>query len=315
MERQPRRYPTIASRKRAGLDPIFRNNDGSNCKGADLSTLAARQSAFSLLLNKGLIRSEMQVPAGAEFEIVDVDDPYGCGAPYNTLSMYRRPLPTTNLAFLSTVMWDGRETVKGQAIRSDLVTQASNATTGHAEGAGAGHGAAAGDRRLRALAVNRPGAGSRCREPVEQRRTRWAGDGCTPAVLYWRQRSVEYPSGDAGRVRDPSGGLDPDVFSLFGAWEDAGSPHRQAIARGEKLFNTRTFVIDNVGGLNGRAGGSRDRPDPVRDVHDVPRHAERRQPLDLDAAQSRPHGRSTADTGPAALHDRKQSDARANQDD
>ena len=118
----------------AGLDPIFRNNDGSNCKGADLSTLAARQSAFSLLMNKGLIRVEMQVPAGADFDVVDVDDPYGCGAPYNTLSMYRRPLPTTNLAFLSTVMWDGRETVKGQAIRSDLVTQASNATTGHAEG-------------------------------------------------------------------------------------------------------------------------------------------------------------------------------------
>src|SRR3954464_13925579 len=110
----------------SGLDPIFRNNDGSNCKGADLSTRAARRSAFSLLMNKGLIRVEMQVPAGADFEVVDVDDPYGCGAPYNTLSLYRRPLPTTNLAFLSTVMWDRRETVKGQAIRSDLVTQASN---------------------------------------------------------------------------------------------------------------------------------------------------------------------------------------------
>ena len=32
------------------------------------------------------------------------------------------------------------------------------------------------------------------------------------------------------------------------------SPHRQAIARGEKLFNTRSFVIDNVAGLNGRQG-------------------------------------------------------------
>ena len=29
--------------------------------------------------------------------------------------MYRRPLPTTNLGFLSTVMWDGRETFQDPA--------------------------------------------------------------------------------------------------------------------------------------------------------------------------------------------------------
>jgi hypothetical protein len=32
-------------------------------------------------------------------------------------------------------MWDGRETVAGQSIRADLLTQASDATTGHAQGA------------------------------------------------------------------------------------------------------------------------------------------------------------------------------------
>ena len=31
-------------------------------------------------------------------------------------------------------MWDGRETVPGQAIASDLATQANDATTGHAQG-------------------------------------------------------------------------------------------------------------------------------------------------------------------------------------
>jgi hypothetical protein len=30
-----------------GLDPIFRPNDGSNCEGADVSTLATRRDAFS----------------------------------------------------------------------------------------------------------------------------------------------------------------------------------------------------------------------------------------------------------------------------
>src|SRR3954468_11041404 len=61
-----------------GLDPIFRTNDGSNCEGADVSTVKSRRRAFSLLLTKGLIRVALDVPAGAEFEIIDVDDPYRC---------------------------------------------------------------------------------------------------------------------------------------------------------------------------------------------------------------------------------------------
>ena len=35
-----------------GLDPIFRPVDGSNCPSDDVSTFQARQSAYSLLLNK-----------------------------------------------------------------------------------------------------------------------------------------------------------------------------------------------------------------------------------------------------------------------
>jgi cytochrome c peroxidase len=61
-----------------------------------------------LLITKGLIRVALNVPATAEFNVVSVLNPYGCGDPA-TLSMYRRPLPSTNLRFLSTLMWDGRE--------------------------------------------------------------------------------------------------------------------------------------------------------------------------------------------------------------
>src|SRR5215469_890395 len=39
-----------------GLDPIFRPVDGSTCPSDDVSTFQARQAAYSLLLNKGLIR-------------------------------------------------------------------------------------------------------------------------------------------------------------------------------------------------------------------------------------------------------------------
>ena len=118
-----------------GLDPIFRTNDGSNCESADVSTTKARRRAFSLLLDKGLIRIALDAPARAEFEIVDVDDPHECASPLTTVSVYRRPLPSANLKFLSTVMWDGRQSTPGQAIRDALSAQVTDAVTSHAQGA------------------------------------------------------------------------------------------------------------------------------------------------------------------------------------
>ena len=49
----------------AGTDPIFRTNDGSNCSDADVSTVAARRKAYSLLLSKELIRVAMPIPGNA----------------------------------------------------------------------------------------------------------------------------------------------------------------------------------------------------------------------------------------------------------
>jgi hypothetical protein len=236
-----------------GFDPIFRTNDGSNCENADVSTVGKRRDAFSLLLDKGLIRVERDLLATAEFTIEDVDDPYQCGAPLSQVSMYRRPLPSTNLSFLSTVMWDGRETVKGQAIRDDLATQATDATTGHAQGA--------------------PLSADQAREIVNfeiglftaQIRDHHVGslriDGAHggPSALSTQPFciGVNDPLNllpvMPGACAAPSGGLNPEVFTIFSAWEHE-SADRRAIARGETLFNTKSFVIDNVGGLNGGAG-------------------------------------------------------------
>src|SRR6185369_15279496 len=119
-----------------GQDPIFRTVDGANCPSADVSTVEKRRSAYSLLLKKGLIRISLAVPTTADFSIQDIQDPYNCPETNSvTAAMYRRPLPTTNLGFLATVMWDGRETVKGAPIASDLATQAVDATLTHAQGA------------------------------------------------------------------------------------------------------------------------------------------------------------------------------------
>ncbi|MGA9813515.1 MAG: hypothetical protein WBQ64_12095, partial [Terriglobales bacterium] len=93
-----------------GTDPIFRTNDGANCPSDDVSTLGAATAAYSLLLNHGLIRMTLPVPANGEFSIVGINDPYQC--PETTAArpaLYRRPLPSTNLKFLNGIMWDGRE--------------------------------------------------------------------------------------------------------------------------------------------------------------------------------------------------------------
>jgi cytochrome c peroxidase len=236
-----------------GLDPIFRNNDGSNCENADVSTLGKRRGAFSLLLAKGLIRVGLDVPAGAEFTIEDVDDPYHCGSPFTQASLYRRPLPSTNLGFLSAVMWDGRETANGQAISADLATQANDATMGHAQGAPL--------TRSQALEIVKFELGLFTAQVYDHRAGSLRADGARggPAALSAQPFCIGINDPlnmlpvTPGACSSSSGGLNPDAFTIFKPWAHESSD-RRAIARGEALFDTRAFVIDGVRGLNGGAG-------------------------------------------------------------
>ena len=249
-----------------GLDPIFRTNDGSNCEGADVSTIRARRRAFSLLLEKGLIRIRLDAPGHAEFDIVEVDDPYRCGGPSTSLrasplsaaSMYRRPLPSANLKFLSAVMWDGRQSMPGQAIRDGLIAQVVDAVTGHAQGAPPTPAQVQAvvnfELRLFATQVADRSAGSLTDDDAR------SGPGPLsrePFCLGINDPLDMLPA-MPGACAGPSGGLDPFAFTLFRGLTGSESRHRQAIARGEAIFNTRPFVIDNVPGLNGRP------EDPVR---------------------------------------------------
>jgi len=233
-----------------GLDPIFRTNDGSNCEGADVSTRAARQAAFSLLLSRGLIRVGMDVPAGAEFVIEAVDDPYHCGGSLASASMYRRPLPATNLRFLSAIMWDGRESPGNLSIRDGLLQQANDATRGHAQAFAdlsdaerqqivdfeLGLHSAQGDDTLAGALNSESATGG--------------------AVLLSKQPfflGINDPLG-----QNPSGAaFDPRAFTLFDAWApstaSSHSPYaaaRAAVARGQALFNTHRVDITGVSGLN-----------------------------------------------------------------
>jgi len=251
-----------------GLDPIFRTNDGSNCDhGVDTSTVAARRRAYSLLLDKGLIRVALAPPQGAEFDVVGVANPYGCSE-LATLSVYRRPLPATNLRFLSTVMWDGREsstqtgtqkiaypTNPGDLL-ADLAHQAVDATNGHAQA-------------------------SRPPTPDQQSAIVAFEMALATAQAYdYRAGSLNAAGANGGPVaigtrfmpaffvglNDPLGGnpqgtpFTPVIFNLFDAWAAKGSggsdaaAKRAQIARGQALFNSKPIDITGVGGLNDDLG-------------------------------------------------------------
>ncbi|MGE5321312.1 MAG: hypothetical protein ACM3SW_00520 [Actinomycetota bacterium] len=232
-------------RQSKGTDPIFRAVDGANCPN---NATPGDAAAFSQLLTKGLIRIDRPLPANAEFSIEVTSDPYNCSTPTD-ISVYRRPLPTTNLKFLSAVMSDERETAAGKTISEDLVQQAIDATLGHAQAAAAPDAATA--DAIRDFEVNLFTA-----QVVDKRAGALFVDGANGGPIALSQQAFFMG------INDPLGGnpsgaaFDPKIFNLFSAWADSrhGDEDRQraraAIARGEQLFNTLVIPITGVGGLN-----------------------------------------------------------------
>jgi len=253
-----------------GLDPIFRTNDGSNCDhNIDTSTVAGRREAYSLLINRGLIRIALQVPATAEFNVIGVVNPYGCGNP-STLSMYRRPLPATNLRFLSTVMWDGREsstqtgtqkitfpTNPGDLL-ADLAHQAVDATTGHAQ-------ASQPPTAQQQQAIVNFEMALATAQAIDYGAAALNSNGATggPVTL----GTITMPDFFVG-INDPLGGnphgtpFTPVIFTLFNAWANSPAQNnagdlynrRASIVRGQTLFNSKPINITGVAGLNDDLG-------------------------------------------------------------
>lgn len=234
-----------------GLDPIFRNNDGSNCEGAEIDTVSKRRDAFSLLLTRGLIRVSMDIPQGpnVEFTVDAVDDPYDCNGATTTLSLYRRPLPATNLRFLSAVMWDGRESSPTTSILQDLAQQADDATTGHAQAA-----LHLTDQEKQAIVGFETGlfTAQAISDEAGSLRARGAKGG--PVALSNQRFFVGI--NDPLQLNPTGAAFDPRAFTLFNAWMDASGSDREinrarrAIARGQEIFNIKTITISGVGGLN-----------------------------------------------------------------
>jgi cytochrome c peroxidase len=239
-----------------GADPIFRLVDGATCPTADVSNLRSKRQAYKLLIEKGLIRIGLPMPNGVQFAVTSVDDPYSCntnpitGLTSSTtgiVSIYRRPLPSTNLGFLSTIMFDGRE--------PNLTNQAVDATLTHAQANAAPTAA-----QLAEIVAFENGIFT------AQEIDRIAGvlhrDGALggPVALSLQPFFIG--------VNDPFGNnptglpFTSNIFDVYRPWlsaygdDEDDVERRRSIARGEGVFNTTNINITGVAGINDVLGVS-----------------------------------------------------------
>ena len=288
-----------------GTDPLFAVVDGANCPSV---TPADGPQGHSLLLNNGLFRIHLPVPTHAEFTVTVVHDPYGCAAQGSpqVLSEYRRPLPATNLGFLSAVMYDGRETIdplnNGATflgnLRTDLAHQALDATLGHGQAAVPPTSAqldAIVDFEIALYTAQRVDSAAGVLNAQ-------GADGGPEALA-----SAPYYPG----INDPLGGnptgaaFDPNAFTIYAPWQSLKSSNpsaaaRQAVARGEQVFNTHPLTITDVAGLNDALGMSAING-TCSTCHDAPNVGDHSMPVPLDIGTSHAVGYETDPQITAAL--------------
>lgn len=280
-----------------GRDPLFAPVDGANCDNVK----ASDRAGHSLILRNGLIRIALAVPVNAQFSIQIVSDPYGCALRIDpkthvlTASVYRRPLPATNLSFLSAVMFDGRETVApltseatdAANLETDLIQQAIDATTGHAQ-------ATAPPSQAQLMSIVSFEVGMYSAQIWDGKAGALDASGASGG-LGSLSRQNYYPGINDTLGQDPNGiAFDPAAMQLFASW--APTPHgravefdrqrsaRAAIAAGEQLFNSAPLTITNVRGLNDNAalGSPTSFKGTCTTCHNAPNVGDHSLPLPLD---------------------------------
>jgi hypothetical protein len=156
--------------------------------------------------------------------------------------MYRRPLPATNLGFLSTIMWDGRE--------PSLSSQAVDATLGHAQA----NAPPTADQQAQIVNFE---TGLFTAQETDNNAQVLHAVGATGGPVALSLRLSQFFIG----VNDPLGqnpeGLPftPAIFDLYKPWlglsgSDQTTQYRESVARGEEVFNTTPINITGVTGLN-----------------------------------------------------------------
>ncbi len=271
-----------------GKDPLFDQFDGSTCPTGPINN--------SLVVNDGLIRIGLTIPPNTtdpsppQYTITALEDPYGCALTTDaegvqTVSVYRRPLPTTNLSFLSAVMFDGRESFayplnNGQTfpanLNIDLTQQAIDATLTHAQAAQAPTATQLSNIVDFELSLN-----------SAQLFDFAAGDLSKNAHGGARFLSMQpyYPGMNDSLGADPQRKpFTPDVFTIYSSFENSRNPQQASIARGEQIFNTQPLTISNVPGLT---TGNQQITGTCTTCHDTVNVGNHSFPLPLDIGTSR----------------------------
>jgi cytochrome c peroxidase len=278
-----------------GADPLFASVDGANCP----EVASKDRAGHSLMLKNALIRIPMAVPPSAQYFISVVHDPYGCALRIDpvtkvlTASVYRRPLPTANISFLSAVMFDGRETLQPLTsaatfetnLRTDLVHQALDAILNHAQAA-----AAPSDAQLNSIVDFELGLFS---GQIWDNQAGMLGDGGAKGGPINLSDQLYYPGINDTLGADPNGvAFNPVSMTLYSAWENSAAARRAdyrpnaraEIAAGEQLFNTAPMTISNVRGLNDNAALNKPTSfaGTCATCHDTPNIGHHSLPLPLD---------------------------------
>jgi hypothetical protein len=228
--------------------PLFNPVDGTDCP---LPSNPNPTQNSTELLQHGNIRIQIGIPANAEFTLNGFADFHACATPPNAaaLYLYRRPLPSTNLPFLATIMWDGRETTQ-PTIGADLQHQANDATLGHAQA-------------TQSLSSIQEQTIFTFENALFTGQTTVTLSGSTIDLTTGVNGGPDYlaltvaPAFTIGLNDVFSPSFNPNVFTIYAAWEPSApgfanlTPQQQSIGRGEHTFNTRIFSITDVAGLNG----------------------------------------------------------------
>jgi cytochrome c peroxidase len=231
------------------------------------------------------------------------------GTGQTTVSVYRRPLPATNLGFLSTVMFDGRETVvpltSGPTFATNLLQnlthQAHDAIMTHSQAAFAPT-----EQQLADIVSFELGLSTA--QVWDQDAGMLNGRGAAGGPLSLSKQEY-YPGINDVLGADPTGtAFNSSSMTSFVAWAkpdstdddsdtgDLGFPMgrhnpyrararaRADIAAGEKLFDTAPVTISNVRGLNDSA--ALNRPTSFQGTcttcHDTPDVGDHSLPLPVD---------------------------------
>jgi cytochrome c peroxidase len=229
-------------------DPLFDPVDGTDCPIAQNGNPTKNSTE---LLDNGNIRIELAIPSTADFTLNGYADPHVCAVKPSAsrLYLYRRPLPSTNVLFLPTVMWDGRESVLLD-LSGDLARQANDATLGHAEATAA----IAPEVAQAIVDFELPLFSAQTKVKIGTELV-----DLTSAAVSGGPEPLASTVGPAFFVGindtfDPA--FDREAFTLFRNWEPSAPQSgltslQKSIGRGEHIFNTRVFNITGVGGLNG----------------------------------------------------------------